>query len=343
MVYKLKSNRVWRTYLGGKRIDSLYGKSNPKNSHYPEDWIASTVRAFNSGHKDTMEGLSICQDGQVPVDLIRQAPEKVLGRNQVEKHGEQMSILVKLLDASERLAIQAHPTIEFSKQYLSSDFGKTECWYIVEAESDAYIYLGFKEGVTRRDWVGCFEKQDVAGMLNMLHKIPVKVGDFFFVDGGIPHAIGGGCMMVELQEPTDFMVIPERITPSGIRLSDTKMHMGLGFEKMFDCFNYEGWSLEELKRKYYRKISIKPNERCAIIDKTLTDKFRMEAYYITDSIIADYEDTYLVAIVIEGKGNITTRSGIHTIAKGDQLFISAYDSNVKWQSDNGMRIVLCMP
>lgn len=69
----------------------------------------------------------------------------------------------------------------------------------------------------------------------------------------------------------------------------------------------------------------------------------MEAYHVTDSMIADYQDTYLVAIVIEGKGNITTPSGMYTIAKGDQLFICAHDSKVKWQSDDGMRIVLCMP
>ena len=60
----------------------------------------------------------------------------------------------------------------------------------------------------------------------MLHRIPVKAGDFVFVDGGVPHAIGGGCFMVELQEPSDLMVVAERFTPSGRRIPDAKLSGG---------------------------------------------------------------------------------------------------------------------
>ena len=63
-------------------------------------------------------------------------------------------------------------------------------------------------------------------MLSCLHKVPVKPGELWFVDGGIPHAIGAGCFMIELKEPSDLMVIPERQTPSGRKLSDVKLHCG---------------------------------------------------------------------------------------------------------------------
>ena len=86
-------------------------------------------------------------------------------------------------------------------------------------------------------------------MLNALHRFELKKGDFIFVEGGVPHAIGAGCFMAELQEPTDLMVIPERITPSGVELSDVKLHCGLGFEKMFDCFIYNGYDRETIQEK----------------------------------------------------------------------------------------------
>ena len=97
-------------------------------------------------------------------------------------------------------------------------------------------------------WREAFAAQ--AGLLNMLHRIPVKAGDFVFVDGGVPHAIGGGCFMVELQEPSDLMVVAERFTPSGRRIPDAKMHGGVGWEKMFDVYEYDGRTFEETCAKY---------------------------------------------------------------------------------------------
>ena len=83
----------------------------------------------------------------------------------------------------------------------------------------------------------------------------VAPGDFVFVDGGVPHAIGGGCFMVELQEPSDLMVVAERFTPSGRRIPDAKMHGGVGWERMFDVYEYDGRTYEETCARYVRKCS----------------------------------------------------------------------------------------
>lgn len=337
MIYRLKQNRVFRSYYGGKRLDAFYGIDNSTDSQFPEEWIASTVRAFNAGRENIVEGLSVCDDGELLKDKIEKEPVKFLGESQYKKYGSNMSILVKLLDAAERLFIQCHPTIQFAKEYFNSEFGKTECWYIISAEKNACVYLGFKPEITKEKWEKCFYNQDVDGMLDLMHKIHVKNGDLIFVDGGVPHAIGGGCMLCELQEPTDFMVIPERSSKSGITLTDKKMHGGLGFEKMFDCFNYDGMEEEELLIRYVRHPEILKNKMTPIVDSTLTDKFKMDMLSIDNSTNIDFKDTYVVAVVLNGSVEIDGKLYI----KGSELFILPNSGELTLKGNGD--IMLCRP
>ena len=117
----------------------------------------------------------------------------------------------------------------------------------------------------------------------MLHRIPVAPGDFVFVDGGVPHAIGGGCFMVELQEPSDLMVVAERMTPSGRSIADAKMHGGIGWERMFDVYEYNAFEYDDICRRYMRHCSQMAidtngvNNKCVlqICGREFTDKFSM--------------------------------------------------------------------
>jgi mannose-6-phosphate isomerase len=268
-------NRVGRVYIGGKLFSTLFGDS-PEDGYKPEEWIASATEAYNPDMPKAGEGLSISTEGEVFCELLQRYPEHILGKRCAELDGAKLSLLVKLLDSAERLVIQCHPTVEFAKERFGSDFGKTECWYMLSAEEDACVYLGFKEGITREKWISLFETQNVQGMLDCLHRFNVKKGELWFVEGGVPHAIGGGCLMIELQEPSDLMVIPERVTPSGIALAEKKLHGGLGFGGMFDCFVYNGLSEEETKKRYRRAIAPEKNRMVDIVDNTLTEKFSMK-------------------------------------------------------------------
>ena len=341
MVYKLKPNRVYRSYYGGKRLDDLYGHKNPENSRYPEEWVASTARAFNAGREDRVEGYSLCESGERLIDLIKENPIGMLGTEQVKLHGERTSILVKLLDSAERLFIQCHPTIEFAKKNFNSDFGKTECWYIISAEPDSCVYIGFRKGITKEKWKRCFISQNVDEMLSLMHRINVKSGDLIFVDGGVPHAIGANCFLCELQEPTDLMVIPERTSKSGIMLSDEKMHCGLGFDKMFDCFNYEGYSEKELCNKYVRRPVVNENSVTPIVNSNLTDKFNMDMVYVKGTVCVEYKDKYAVAIVLEGECNLQYGNRVMNLKQGNELFISASNGVLKF--DGSSKIMICSP
>ena len=297
MIYRLQENRAYRSYIGGSRIDKLRGKAECVSGNFPEDWTASTTRAFNPGREDIVEGYGRTANGSYIKELI----------------GEDMPILVKLLDSDERLVIQAHPTRDFAKRFMGSPVGKAECWYFIDTDKDAHVYAGFKKGITREKWIQLFEVQDVDGMLGCLHRFNVKKGDCIFIPGGLPHAIGGGCLMVELQEPSDLMVIPERITPSGRVLADAKLHCGLGFERMFDVFDYSGYSKEDIRKKLMPERRMISENISEIVGEATTDIFTMVE--ITGNCVYEHNSKYAVIIVTDGIVSINGKS----FSKGDTI------------------------
>ena len=314
MLLKFKDNRVRRSYRASGIINN-FSKEMPLN--YPEDWIASVVKAFNPNYeKIENEGLSVLESGIFFKDYIEENPH-VLGCK------KDISILVKFLDAGERLVIQSHPTDEFAKEYFNSVYGKTECWYMVDITPDACVYLGFNETATRLKWEKAFVEQDKEAMLSMLHKIKVKKGDCILVKGGVPHAIGAGCFMVELQQPTDLMVIPEKTTESGMVLDERKLHGGLGFEKMFDCFIYDALSEENVKSKYFVEHDKKINEVIPVINHNYTDKFALDVIYVQNNFELLPNKNYSVFVVIDGFGEIFDGANKYTVRSGDKFFAEA--------------------
>lgn len=340
MIYKFKENRVWRAYLGGKRIDRFLGKDKCEDGRMPEEWIASTAEAFNPDRPIKGEGLSVCEDGRIFRDVLAKDPKAILGTELSEQYNGNLSILVKLLDSAERLVIQCHPTISFATEHFNSMFGKTECWYMLDCDENACVYLGFKPGITKEKWIELFKKQDTEGMLGCLHKFNVKKGDLWFVNGGVPHAIGGGCLMIELQEPSDFMVIPERVTPAGITLTDKKLHGGLGFEKMFDCFVYDGLSKQETKNRFYRKREFISNELTDIVGPELTDSFLMKSLRVDNTALVDLGYHYAVVIVESGDGTLKNDDSVVELHKGNYFFITANSGKLEF---NGcLKLIFCM-
>lgn len=299
MIAKLLPNRVRRTYLGGGRINAFTDFSPPDDGQLrPEDWLASTTTAYNGTVEIEGEGLGRLQDGRLVRDVLGTLP-----------------ILVKLLDSDERLVIQAHPTVPFAQARMNSPVGKTECWYFLPGTApDACVYLGFKPGITRAAWQRAFETQE--GLLDRLHRVPVRAGDFVFVDGGVPHAIGAGCFMIELQEPSDLMVVAERVTPSGRRLPDGKIFGGLDLEGMLDVYDYTGVSFDELCARYVRRGMNGGESAVRILGPELTDKFEM--WRLRHGATLDMNGVGAVLVVTDGEGTVNGTAA----RKGDRLAVA---------------------
>ncbi|MEH7250680.1 type I phosphomannose isomerase catalytic subunit [Neobacillus niacini] len=355
--FKLSRNRVWRTYSGGECLEKWQGISNPKDSFFPEEWVASTVIASNVGREEYVEGLSKIEfesgNSLTLKELIELYPIEILGRKHYSKYDSKTAVLVKVLDAGERLTIQVHPDREFAKSAFHSQFGKTEAWYILEGRmidgEEPYVLLGFKPGTTKEKWKKLFENQNIPGMMNALHKIPVQSGDVFLVEGGVPHAIGSGCLLIEIQEPTDYTLRVERTTPKGLTLSDDACHQGLGFERMLDCFHYEAYDKAETLNRWKKEpILIRKSNggtEYALIDKRHTDRFSMHLLEVRDEISVNNNDTFSIAVVISGSGTIISNGQELDVQQADQIFFPAVLNQVIWKNNSvePLKVILCYP
>lgn len=330
---KLTSARAWRTYIGGSQLDAIHGIQGSQDTQFPEEWIMSIVCARNAGREHIQdEGMSYLEGRDISLkDYITADPAATLGEAHAEKLGATTGVLVKIIDAGERLTIQAHPSRAKAPILFNSPFGKTECWHILggrEIDGEApCIYMGFKEGITRERWKEIFDNQDIPAMLDALHKFPVQPGETYLICGGVPHAIGAGCLLVEIQEPTDYTVRTERTTPAGLKIVDFLSHQGLGFERMFDVFEYDGIPYDEAYARWCIRPTILEEAegyiRREVIGYGQTDCFRMERYDITGSCTFPQSDRFSGLYILSGKGILSGDQGSHPISGGDQFFVPA--------------------
>ena len=346
---KLEYNRVWRLYFGGKLLDEFRGDSG-SDGNFPEDWLASVVTANNPDreNKPENEGLSKAENGEYLRDIINSAPEMYLGKEHIEKHGCNFGVLTKFLDSAERLPAQVHPDKNAAKNLFHSDYGKTEAWYILGGREingeEPYILLGFKEDVTKERLKTLFDKQDIPAMSNLMNKIPVHPGDVFLIEGGTPHAIGPGCFLIEIQEPTDYTISLEKCNTLGEKMPDFLCHMGLGFDKMFDCFNYIRYSFDEITARYKIKPRIIESESSYILTELIgyhnTPCFSLRKLDIKNDFQYDFKEFGPSAMVcIDGEGYIDNIK----IKKGESLFMPACLNSVSFRTENGISLIQCLP
>jgi mannose-6-phosphate isomerase len=220
---RLQPTRVRRFYRGGAAIGRLRGIAE-KDGLFPEDWLGSVTDASGSDGG----GLSRLEDGRLLRDAIGADPIGWLGEDHVASFGTSTGLLVKLLDAAERLPVHAHPDRAFAARELGSPFGKTEAWIVVATRGDdAHVWVGLTEAIDADTYRSYIELQDREAMLQSLNRVRVSAGDVVFVPGGIPHAIGAGVLLVELQEPTDFSIVCEW---EGFPISPDDAHLGIGWD-----------------------------------------------------------------------------------------------------------------
>ncbi|MFA5027160.1 MAG: class I mannose-6-phosphate isomerase [Candidatus Methylomirabilota bacterium] len=239
----LAVNRVYRQWIGGAILDRLQGRPEPRDGHFPEEWAGSTTVTRLDGRPPD-EGLSriLRPDGSPLLlrALIEACPEAMLGGAHVARFGSELGILCKILDSAMRLSIQAHPTPAFSRAHLGSPYGKTEAWMILATRTidgvSPYILYGFREGVGEADFRSATARQDVPALVAALNRLEVHPGEVYLVPAGTPHALGPGVLLVEVQEPTDFVVNAEAVCGE-IRRSEAQCFMGLSFEAAMGCFD----------------------------------------------------------------------------------------------------------
>ena len=190
-IYPITFESVLKDYIWGGRSLEKYGKELPAEGKVAESWEASC-------HP---HGMSVVSNGflkgRTLPDVIEEYGENVVGTRFVDK---KYPLLVKYIDANDRLSVQVHPNDEYARINESGELGKNEMWYIVDAEPGAYIYYGLKENITKEQFAQAIRDNSVEDCLN---KLEVKAGDVVNISAGTVHAICSGIIILEVQQNSD--------------------------------------------------------------------------------------------------------------------------------------------
>ncbi|RRG02721.1 MAG: mannose-6-phosphate isomerase [Lactobacillus sp.] len=340
-ILRMLPNRVRRNYQGGKGIDWLHGKKKASDGDTPEEWVASTMLAINPGLPLIKnEGQSKCDiDGKSEYleELIKKQPELYFGKEYVAQKGTDPGFLFKILDSSMRLHVQAHPTRQFAREKMNSPYGKLECYYILHVRDgvDPYIRLGFQHAPTKEEWKRIIETQDITAMDHCFDKVPVHEGEVWYVPGGMPHAIGGGILMLEIMEPSDLVVRCE-FNRHGIIVPPEARFMGRSLDFCLDIFDYHQYSVDDIRKRcnlnpVAEKIEANYN-LVKIIDKDLTGSFKVSDLKIKNGNATLNISKFLVGVVVEGKVTITHGDESENFKRGDTFVIAATAESVKINS-----------
>jgi mannose-6-phosphate isomerase len=212
--------RIW----GGTKLKTFLNKPITSNVT-GESWEISTVE------NDVSIVVNGSFKGKSLNELIYEFPEAVLGTKVYSQFGKQFPLLFKYLDAREDLSIQLHPNDELAKKRHNS-FGKTEMWYVMQADADASLIVGFKEKSTPEEYLKHLNNKTIVDILDTKK---VKQGDVFFLETGTIHAIGAGIVVAEIQQTSDvtYRVYDfDRVDANG---NSRELHIDLALE----AINYE--------------------------------------------------------------------------------------------------------
>jgi mannose-6-phosphate isomerase len=305
---RLAPTRVYRFYRGGALIGRLRGDPE-EDTTSPEDWVGSVTRANNPGRDDPDEGLSRLADGARLKDAVEADPEHWLGRAHFERFGATTGLLVKLLDSAERLPVHAHPDRAFAERHLGSPFGKTEAWIVLATrEAEAEVWVGLRDPVDRETYRGWIETQEADSLLGSLNRLAVRAGDVLFVPAGVPHAIGRGVLIAELQEPTDYSVMCEW---AGFPIEPEDSDLGLGWERALDALDLDR----------HEPVHGLPEEA--------------RSFFWADEVL-EPPGRFAVLVVLEGKGEL----GGSPAAPGDTFVLPAAVDRLGVAGD--LRVLRCL-
>lgn len=234
-----------RFYQGGQKIAEFRGLT-AWEPHTPEDWVGSTTAVRNQAPT----GMSQLEDGRYLADAISADPTSWLGPEHHARYGDDAMLLVKLLDAGQRLPVHAHPDGEFAASHLSALHGKAEAWFILTAGT---VYLSLTRDLTASELHSYVETQDISQLLSTMHEIDVQPGDCVFVPHGVLHAIGQGVFLAEVQEPEDLSILLEW---DGFELDGPRDgHLGVGFELALTAVEATARSTAEVEALIRRGVT----------------------------------------------------------------------------------------
>ncbi len=311
--YPIKFNPILKEKIwGGKKLKNILHKETNRDD-LGESWEISGVEG----------NISVVANGELKgfslKDLLEEYKDKILGKKIYEEFDADFPLLIKFIDANTNLSVQLHPNDVLARQRHNS-FGKTEMWYIMQADEGAKINIGFKESVSKEDYITRLEEGKIVELLNFEE---VKKGDSFFINTGKVHAIGAGVLLAEIQQTSDvtYRIYDwDRTDEDG---NSRELHTALAI----DAIDFE--KKEDFKLNYEKAINT--SSEVASCQYFTTNYLPVEG-----EIQKDYSnlDSFVIYMCVSGNGKVSVNGNSEKIAQGQTLLIAAENKEVQLSAKN---------
>ncbi len=345
---RLPYHPLYRFYEGGELTRAFRDLPNRPADWWSEDWVGSCTVANNADDHGRPQGLSpvdVPGAGEVPLKrLIELFPEEMVGGRFAERWGPIGGVLVKLLSPAGQVPLHAHPNRAWAKEHLGSPFGKTEAWILLDTPGDgrepAYAGVGFREGIDRAWFADAVKRHDNAEVRATLHRTDIHPGDVFVAHAGVPHYLGPNVSFIEVQEPSDHIVIAET---SGD--DDEGATMGLGWDVALDMIDYHAEDRAATFARARQSESVVRdgggNREVRLFNPDVLEFFDATRLEVASELPVD-DGRFYIGVVVGGRGTLEGDFGSEPIRKGETFACAAGLAHRLRAGDEELRVVRCM-
>ena len=318
-LYPLKFKAIFKDKIwGGEKIKTYLHKEFGNLPNCGETWEISGVKS----------DVSVVADGELAgtslAELLEKYQDKLVGKKVYERFGNIFPLLIKFIDANEDLSIQVHPNDELAKKRHNS-FGKTEMWYVIQADPGSTLIAGFNKELTQQEYLDKFN----SGLLtDILNREDVKAGDVFFLPAGRVHTIGKGLLIAEIQQTSD---ITYRIYDFD-RVDDKGNKRELHVDEALAAIDYKHYP------KY--KTSYIPLKNSPV-ELVSCPYFTTNLLYYTESTAKDYTglDSFVIYVCVSGEFTVGYGGVEYPVKMGECILLPKSMNKVELRTTSGFKIL----
>lgn len=295
--------KIW----GGNKLKNILNK-NSDSEDLGESWEISGVK----GDISVVENGPL--KGKTLNTLLEEYKERLLGGKNFQKFGAEFPLLIKFIDARTELSVQLHPHDEIAKKRHDS-FGKTEMWYVMQADEGAEINVGFKKSISKAEYLEHLNSGKITDLLNFEK---VQKGDSFFINTGKVHAIGAGVLLAEIQQTSDItyrIYDWDRFDSEG---KSRELHTDLAL----DAIDFE--RKDDFRNEYSRVENHSTNIASC-------EYFTTNFLPVSGNIKKEYShlDSFVIYMCVSGEAEVTVNGNSEKIMQGQTLLIAAENNQVQ--------------
>ncbi|MBQ3710442.1 MAG: class I mannose-6-phosphate isomerase [Bacteroidales bacterium] len=301
VLYPLKFKPIFKDKIwGGRKIKDIIGLDYGKLPNCGEAWLLSGI----------WDEQSVVTNGDFEGDEINDLVETfmgdLVGEDVFDRYGEQFPLLIKIIDANDWLSVQVHPDDELAEK-RDIGYGKTEMWYVMQADPEAELVSGFNCEMNRMKYIRVLKDNDIQSVLN--HETAEK-GDVFYIPAGRVHALGPGIVVAEIQQTSDttYRIYDwDRIDVAGMR---RELHI----PQSLDAVDFD--PVENYKTPYTPVL----NKTVPVVDSPY---FTTNVLTLKGAMAKDYSelDSFVLLFPVEGKFLLEWENGSIFVTTGEVVLI----------------------